>query len=37
MNVDNPIHDGPAPVGGLEVLAVVAPSLGKNDSSHSAS
>lgn len=25
MNVDNLIHDGPSPLGGLEVLAIVTP------------
>jgi len=37
MNVDNPIHDGPPPVGGLEVLAAVSPALSKKYSTHSAS
>lgn len=29
MNVDNSIHDGPPPAGGLEVLTMVAPALCK--------
>lgn len=29
MDVDNPIHKGPLAVEGLEVLGVVAPTLGR--------
>lgn len=32
MHMNNPIHDGPPPTRGLEVLAVVAPTLGKKGS-----
>lgn len=37
MNVDNPIYDGPPPVGVLEVLVAVPLAPGKKDSTHSAS
>lgn len=29
MDVDNLIYDEPPPIGGINVLAVVAPALGK--------
>jgi len=37
MNVDNPIHDGPPLIGGLEVVAIILPAPSKKYSSHSAS
>lgn len=34
IHVDNPIHDGPPPIRGVEVLAVVSPTPSKKDSTH---
>lgn len=34
MDMDNPICDGPPLVGGLEVLAMIAPTLGNNILTH---
>lgn len=35
MDMENPIHDGPPPTGGLDVLESVVPLPGKEYSTHS--
>lgn len=35
MHMDNPIYDGPPPIGGFDVLEIITPAQGKKDSTHS--